>query len=99
MRVRLATRARQDVNEIIEYIERDNPARALSFGEEILDSCARLSWLGPSFALVPGMEHLGVRRHSHGRYLIFYIVHDEIEVVRVLHSARDYLRLLFSREP
>jgi plasmid stabilization system protein ParE len=45
---------------------------------------------------VPRLEHLGIRRHPFGNYLIFYRVGtNAIEVVHVLHGARDYERLLF----
>jgi plasmid stabilization system protein ParE len=43
---------------------------------------------------VPRHEHLGIRRRPFGNYLIFYRV-GAIEVVHVLHGARDYERLLF----
>jgi toxin ParE1/3/4 len=38
----------------------------------------------------------GIRRRPFGNYLIFYRVGaNAIEVVHVLHGARDYERLLF----
>jgi toxin ParE1/3/4 len=46
--------------------------------------------------LVPCHEHLGVRRRPHGDYPIFYrIGGDFIEVVHVLHGARNYEAILF----
>jgi toxin ParE1/3/4 len=46
--------------------------------------------------LVPRYEHLGIRRRPFGNYLIFYrIGADAIEVVHILHGARDYEPLLF----
>jgi hypothetical protein len=44
----------------------------------------------------PRHKHLGIRRRPFGNYLIFYrIGPDAIEVVHVLHGARDYEPLLF----
>jgi toxin ParE1/3/4 len=46
--------------------------------------------------VVPRYEHLGIRRRPFGNYLIFYRVGaDAIEVVHILHGARDYEPLLF----
>jgi toxin ParE1/3/4 len=48
------------------------------------------------YPLVPRHGHLGIRRRPFGNYLIFYRVGaNAIEVVHVLHGARDYERLLF----
>jgi toxin ParE1/3/4 len=48
------------------------------------------------YPLVSRYEHLGIRRRPFGNYLIFYRVGAEaIEVVHVLHGARDYEALLF----
>ncbi|MEH2524525.1 plasmid stabilization system protein ParE [Bradyrhizobium sp. AZCC 2176] len=49
--------------------------------------------------LAPRYEHLGIRRRPFGRFLIFYRVNkDAIEVVHILHGARDYEFLLFPGE-
>jgi toxin ParE1/3/4 len=49
-----------------------------------------------AYPLVPRYEHLGVRRRSYRDYLIFYrIAGGRIEVLHVLHGARDYEPILF----
>lgn len=41
----------------------------------------------------------GVRRRPHGNYLIFYRVTPEsVEVLHILHGARDYEAVLFPDE-
>jgi toxin ParE1/3/4 len=46
--------------------------------------------------LVPGYEHHGIRRCPFRDYLIFYRIEDErIDIVHILHDARDYEPLLF----
>jgi toxin ParE1/3/4 len=52
-------------------------------------------WTAP-LLLVPRYEHTGVRRRPYGNYLIFYRISDDrIEVLHVLHGARDYESILF----
>lgn len=37
----------------------------------------------------------GVRRRPFGNYLIFYRIEDStVQVMRILHGARDYARIL-----
>jgi toxin ParE1/3/4 len=55
--------------------------------------------IGPRPFGYPFVEHRrgdGIRRKVHGNYLIFYRIWlDAVEVLRVLHGARDYARILF----
>jgi plasmid stabilization system protein ParE len=48
---------------------------------------------------VPRYEHTNLRRRPYGNYLIFYCVQvDYVEVLHILHGARDYEALLFFDE-
>ncbi len=95
MKVRLSAEARQDLLAIGDYIARDNPARALSFVQELMDRCASLAGTPSGFPIVPRYEAKGIRRRLRGDYQIFYRVDgDFVLVVRVLHGARDYEALL-----
>ncbi|WP_334265234.1 type II toxin-antitoxin system RelE/ParE family toxin [Bradyrhizobium amphicarpaeae] len=50
-------------------------------------------------AIRPRYEHKGIRRRPFGSYLIFYRVgNDAIEVIHVLHGARNYEPLLFPED-
>jgi plasmid stabilization system protein ParE len=42
MRFRFTVTAERDIEEIGDYIARDNPARAVSFVEELAEKCHRL---------------------------------------------------------
>jgi toxin ParE1/3/4 len=98
MNVVLTQRATNDLLSIQQYIGQHNPERAESFVEELLDRCYGLANtnMATAFPLVPRYERYGIRRRSHGNYLIFYqISGDRVEVIHVLHGARDYLPLLF----
>jgi toxin ParE1/3/4 len=91
------TRAAQaDLEAISDYIKADNPARAASFVNEIVDAGEAISDMPRAFPLVPRLERHGIRRRAFGRYLIFYrIAAESIQILHVAHSARDYIRSLF----
>lgn len=52
-----------------------------------------------AFPLPPNHESAGVRRRVHGNYLIFYrVTQQAVEILRVLHGAMDYERLMFPED-
>ncbi|MDP2786841.1 MAG: type II toxin-antitoxin system RelE/ParE family toxin [Pseudomonadota bacterium] len=81
--------ADRDLEEIGDYIARDNPVRAVSFIRELRTRCERLTDQPLTAPLRPEFGE-GVHMLPFGRYLIFYTVSDNsIRVERVLHSARN----------
>jgi plasmid stabilization system protein ParE len=97
MKVQISEIAWDDILRIGLAIKRDNPARAGAFVDELYFSCHKLGDLPYSAPLVPNHESAGIRRRVHGNYLIFYRVNDQaVEILRVLHGAMDYERLMFS---
>lgn len=81
--------AKSDLENIADFIARDNPRRALSFIQEIRAQCLQI-------AQKPSMyrrrTELGddIRSCTHGKYLIYFSdTPDEVTIIRVLHSARD----------
>jgi toxin ParE1/3/4 len=96
MIVELTAEAERDLEAIGDYIARDNPARALSFIQELRGKCLALADMPERFPLVPRYEALGGRRRGHGNYLIFYRVDpNAVVIVHVLHGAQDYAEILF----
>ncbi len=96
MIVHLSAEAEQDLERIADYIALDNPARAVSFLQELRSKCLALADMPERFPLVPRYEASGVRRRGHGNYLIFYRVEPEkVVIVHVLHGAQDYSAILF----
>ncbi|MGI4879618.1 MAG: type II toxin-antitoxin system RelE/ParE family toxin [Janthinobacterium lividum] len=92
-----STAAMTDLAAIGDYIATDNPPRAESFVQELIDSCAGIEDMPRAFPLVPRYEDRGIRRRRHGRYLIFYrIGRERIDILHILHGAQDYEWLLFS---
>jgi toxin ParE1/3/4 len=85
--------ARRDLIEIGDFIALDNPERALSFVAEIEAKMTVIAERPDGF---PARDDLraGLRAAHHRRYPIFFLqAAEEIRVVRVLHVARDLLRM------
>jgi toxin ParE1/3/4 len=90
MIVRLSTLARQDLENAREWIARDNPERADSYVDELIAACASLAEFPLRFPLARFRTRRPVRQRPYGKYLILYEVSaDHVEVVAVVHGARD----------
>jgi toxin ParE1/3/4 len=88
--------AETDLEQIANYISEQSVEIALNFVQELREKCESLADAPRGYPLLPRHEHLGIRRRPFGDYLIFYRVGaDAIEVVHILHGARDYEPLLF----
>ncbi len=80
-------------------IKQDNPARAASFVDELYQLCQETGFMPQAFPLLGSHEASGIRRRVHGSYLIFYSIGPEaVEILRVLHGAREYEQILFPEE-
>ena len=96
MIVVIAAEAEADLEQIAAYVAEQSP---LNLIRELRERCESLLDAPRGYPLVPRYEHLGIRRRSFGRFLIFYRTGgDTIEVIHILHGARDYERLLFPEE-
>ena len=48
------------------------------------------------YPLLPRYEHQGLRRRRCSSYLIFFPTRNEtVDVIRILHGAMDYDKILF----
>lgn len=98
-KVILTAAARADLLAIGRHIAADNPTRAITFVDELLDRCGQLGDTPQAFPLVPRYANRAARRRVHGNYLIFYrIGRGAVEVLHILHGARDYESILFPEE-
>jgi toxin ParE1/3/4 len=89
MRFRFSRRAEADLEEIADYIARDNPARAVTYIRELRDHCRGLVKFPEARRLRPELGE-GVRLSVFGNYVVLYVVHpDLLEIRRVVHGARD----------
>jgi plasmid stabilization system protein ParE len=92
----LTAEAESDLQTIAKYIANDSVTAALSLVHDLREKCLALADAPRGYPLVPRYEHHGIRRRPFGSYLIFYRVGPEaIEVMHILHGARDYEPLLF----
>ena len=90
--------AENDLERIGDYIAVDNPQRAVTFVNELINRCERLADAPHGFPLVPRYEGRRIRRRSYREYLIFYRVGvAQIEIVHVLNGAQDYEAILFPK--
>ena len=81
--------AEADILEIWDYIADDNPAAADRWVDQ-LDAQFRLLATQPKMGRARNELAADVRSFPVGRYVVFYVPFDAgIDVVRVLHSARD----------
>jgi len=96
VKVVLTNAALDDLLQIGRVIATDNPQRAETFVSEIYNRCQRLAVMPRAFPLLPNWEERGVRRRPFGDYLIFYRINkDQVEILHVLHGARDFEAILF----
>jgi toxin ParE1/3/4 len=92
-RVRLSLRAIADLDEIGDYIARDNPDRAASFVDELEEACRHIADNPQAYPLRSDLAP-DVRMAVHMNYLIFFrLLPNEIRVERILHGARNLTRL------
>jgi toxin ParE1/3/4 len=92
----ITAEAEADLEQIATYIAEQSTEIALNFVRELREKCESWADAPRGYPLVPRHEHLGIRRRPFGNYMIFYRIGlDAIEVVHILHGARDYEPLLF----
>jgi toxin ParE1/3/4 len=94
MRYRISSLARRDLDEIHDFIALDKPEAARRWLKKTMDQFA---WLANDPGSGEARDDIRpeVRSVSHGNYVIFFRVRQEhLEIVRVLHGARDVRNLL-----
>lgn len=97
MKVILSLKAEHDLEEIGDRIAQDNRVRAASFVGESRSACRGIGRAPRSYPLVDKSRDPALRRRIHGSYLIFYdIGEDAVEILHILHGARDYAQIIFS---
>lgn len=87
--LRIRALALADIDGIADFIKQDNPVRAESFIAELTGKFAAICERPHSF---PPRDEVypGLRSALHGKYLILFLVsQSEVDVARVVHSARD----------
>ncbi|WAC60511.1 type II toxin-antitoxin system RelE/ParE family toxin [Brevundimonas sp. SL130] len=91
MRLVITRAAARDLAEIEAFIARDSARAARRFVLKLLDACEGLVDQPRAYPEA-GVQNL--RKRPLDDYLIFYRISEAVEVVRILHAARDWARLL-----
>lgn len=95
--VRVSRPAQIDYSQILDYLIERSPQAAEKFEEKFDKLLERLE-NSPFFGKFPPYEELraeGFRMAILGKYLVFYIVQGTVvEVHRIIHGARDYLKIV-----
>jgi toxin ParE1/3/4 len=85
----IAPLAQADIDEIWDYIARDSIRNADRFVDRIEQRFGLLAD-NPRLGVARNDLRPGLRRFRHARYLVYYrLVRGGIEVVRVVHGARQ----------
>ena len=83
--------ARDDLHDLVVFIGRDNPERAMSFGYELISETEKLQALPGMGRTVPEYRNQNIREIIFRPYRIVYRINRErklCEIARVWHSAR-----------
>jgi len=95
-RLLLSPRAAADLEDIADYIARDNMERAATFVAELDAKCRAVAATPDIYPPRPDLAP-GLRMAVHGRYLVLFRElsgENAVRVERVLHGARNLPRLI-----
>lgn len=90
-KVILTPQSLDDLKAIVAFIARDNPVRARTFGNELIDRALSIATFPELGRVVPEIGEPAVREVIHGAYRVIYeIFKDEntVYVLRFWHGAR-----------
>ena len=94
MRVRFTTDARIDLAEIFKYLADDSPMAAETVFLRIYEACQELSEGARRYPVAFIRNRSELRRRAVSSYDIYFRIGESgVEVVRVVHGARDTTRL------
>jgi addiction module RelE/StbE family toxin len=95
--IRYLSTAENDLDDIFDYIMKDNPSATVSLLEKFDDSISQLA-VNPGIGVIPKddrLKKLGYRILIIGRYLVFYVVKaNTVQIRRIIHGTRQYSFLL-----
>jgi plasmid stabilization system protein ParE len=97
VKVVISAKAENDLQDIGDWIAQENNVRAISFVRELRSACEALADMPRAFPLLARSGKTRVRRKPFRSYLIFYRIGKErVEVLHVVHAARDYEKIVFA---
>lgn len=84
----------QDLESIVLFIARQNPTRAITFGDELVDRTDDLEDFPYSGRIVPELGIEAIRELLHGSYRIIYrirAVERSVDILRFWHGSQKTL--------
>ena len=95
--IRYLRTAEEDLEDIFDYILRDNPSAASATLDQFDLAISQLARI-PGLGAVPRddrLRNLGYRMLIVGDYLVFYVVKSKtVQIRRIIHGTRNYQFLL-----
>ena len=88
-------RSLEDLRDIVEYISKDNPAAAESFGMKLIQTAESLNQLPERGRIIPKFGDPTIRDIGCGPYRIAYRIvratgnSPRVEIARLWHGARN----------
>ena len=80
--------ARDDLAAIGQWIAQDNPLRAITFVDELIDAAEDLVNGLERFPEIDPRRYPGVRRRNHRAYRIYYRLTDDTIAILNIHRGR-----------
>jgi len=96
-RLLLFPSAKQDLQDIVDYVNKLSPDAALKLYDEIVEGIGSLSQMPMRCPLMksPVLRAKGYRALIVHNYLVFYVVNgNQVEIRRILYGRRQYEFLL-----
>ncbi len=81
----------EDLESIVSYIAVDNPQKAESYGNKLIDRALEAQAMPFKGRVVPEFGNTKIREFTQGNYRIVYRIRDEIKTVDILrfwHAAQ-----------
>jgi toxin ParE1/3/4 len=95
--IRYLRAAEEDLEDILDYIVRDNPSAASPALDQLDHSISQLA-RNPRLGVVPRddrLRNLGYRMLIVGDYLVFYVMKSKtVQIRRIIRGTRNYQFLL-----
>jgi toxin ParE1/3/4 len=103
--IRITPKADNDIDKCCAWIRKDNPIAALRFLDAVELTCSNLSQMPgigsrryAEISPMRGVRMIGIKGFEN--YLLFYLEREaSVDIIRLLHGARDIPGALQSEEP
>lgn len=91
--IRWTEKSSSNLQAIFDYIAKDSKVYASRFVKSLIAATKKLETMPRSGRIIPELEEQGLREIIFRNYRITYRIknNDDIEILTVIHSARDFL--------